>query len=236
MDQVPLIFGVRQDKQPVDIPTQMVQDQDLSQAQMERIRVAEVAAVPVQEKLQVRRRTQSLPRQLEQGTGQQPSRVVQPLSKRPYGPTPPSEKEHADAVRRRVQDMADRQSLTPSLADPTYDPDSQTESWRTPQTRRFQEDYDQMRAQRETREQLDQQSQVNRNMSMPPFDSWTVTGVQAGRQLFVSTPAPAMGGVGHGGRTVMPPQALQREANIQPTPVPSDHIFQQVFLGQAAQA
>ncbi len=50
---------------------------------------------------------------------------------------------------------------------------------------------------------------------------------------------PAMGGVGRGGpsyRTVLPPQALQHQAGIQPsTPVPSSSIFQQTFVTRAAQ-
>ncbi|MCP4541207.1 MAG: hypothetical protein GY832_29085 [Chloroflexi bacterium] len=50
---------------------------------------------------------------------------------------------------------------------------------------------------------------------------------------------PAMGGVGRGGpsyRTVLPPQAPQRQAGIQPsTPVPSDTIFQQTFATRAVQ-
>ncbi len=48
-----LFFDVRQDKQPVQVPTQLVQDQDLLQAQMQWVRVMGVAAVPlVQEKPQ----------------------------------------------------------------------------------------------------------------------------------------------------------------------------------------
>ncbi len=56
LDRTSLIFNVTQDRQPVQILTQLMQDQDLSQDQMQRIRVTEVAAVPViQEKQQVHR-------------------------------------------------------------------------------------------------------------------------------------------------------------------------------------
>ncbi len=47
MDRVPLIFTVAQDKQPIQVPAQLMQDQDLDQEQAQRIWVTEVAAVPV---------------------------------------------------------------------------------------------------------------------------------------------------------------------------------------------
>ncbi len=60
LDRMPLFLDVRQDKQPIQIAAQLVQDQDLSQSQAQQIRVTGVAAVPlVQEKPQACRRTQS---------------------------------------------------------------------------------------------------------------------------------------------------------------------------------
>ncbi len=149
MEHVPLIFGVRQDRQPVDILMQMVQDQDLPQAPMQQIRVMEVAAVPVvQEKPQVCRRMQMLPRQVGRRAEQQPSRFAKTPQKRPYGPTLPQERGRSDAVKRRVQEMSKQQPLTLSLMEHTYDPDLQSES-----LRRFQAGYDQLRAQSSAREQ-----------------------------------------------------------------------------------
>ncbi len=56
----------------------------------------------------------------------------------------------------------------------------------------------------------------------------------AREQPVTSTPAPAMGGMGHGNRMVLPPQ-VQIQTHLQPTPVPSDLIFQQAFSSQAVQ-
>ncbi len=52
-----------------------------------------------------------------------------------------------------------------------------------------------------------------------------------------STLGPALGGIGRGGRMVLPPQKLQSQANLQPsTPVPSSSLFQQTFASQATQS
>ncbi len=57
----------------------------------------------------------------------------------------------------------------------------------------------------------------------------------AGGQPITSMPTPAMGGVGHGNRMVLLPQ-VQSHACLQPTPVPSDRVFQGVFARQVAQS
>ncbi len=136
MDRVPLTFNVTQDKQPVRIPPQLTEDQDLDPGQAQRIRVTEVAAVAVEpperqqawrrmqslDRQQTHRRTQSLERQLVRRMELQQQRA-QPQLKRPFGQAQSSDRQRSEAVKRRVQDMAQRQSPTPSLADRTYDPD-----------------------------------------------------------------------------------------------------------------
>ncbi len=186
MEHLLLIFDVRQDRQPVQIPTQMEQDQDLSHDQMQQVRVMEVAAVPVvQEKPQARRRMQSLPRQSKQRAEQQPSRFVRPPPKRPYGPTPPGERERTDAVKRRVQQMANHQELAPCLVEHTYD--------------------------------LDMWSELAAQETNLFFDRLRRDNVQAREQPVTSTPALAMGSVGHGSRMVLPPWA-QSQMHLQPPP------------------
>ncbi len=96
----------------------------------------EVAAVSIQEKMQARRWTQSVPRQADRGAGQQPTRFGQLAQKRPHGSTTSlEEKQHVDAVRRRYQDIADQQSSAPSLAECTYHPDENRQRQSREQTR-----------------------------------------------------------------------------------------------------
>ncbi len=151
MDQGPLTFNVTPNKQPVQIPPQLTEDQDLDPGLAKRIRVTEVAAVAVEppERQQARRRAQSLDRpqtqrrmqSVERQPAQRAERQqqrVQPPLKRPFGQARSFSRQQPEVVKRTVQEMAQRQSPTPSLADRTYDPDERRASQRTDESWRQQ--------------------------------------------------------------------------------------------------
>ncbi len=154
MDHVPLTFNVTQNKQLVRIPPHLTEDQDLDPEQAQRIRVTEVAAVAVEpperqqarrrmqsvDRQQMQRRTQSVERQPVRRTEQQQQRA-QPQLKWPVGQAQSPDRQRAEAVKRRVQDMSQRQSPTPSLADRTYDPDEWLASQRPDESWRYHQEY-----------------------------------------------------------------------------------------------